>query len=175
MADFEVVWAVRGFVEQGGDVLLAIAFVTALMWTLIIERYIYFRMVYPMDSQAIIKGWRARADRSSWFAQQIRRGLISQVRQILENRLWLIRTAVALCPMFGLLGTVTGMIEVFDVMATGSGNARGMAAGVSKATLPTMAGMVAAISGMLFNVQLERRADSESERVASHLVIGGET
>ena len=49
-------------------------------------------------------------------------------------RLRRIRALVALCPMLGLLGTVTGMIEVFDVMAiAGSGNARGMAAGVSKA------------------------------------------
>jgi biopolymer transport protein ExbB len=74
--------------------------------------------------------------------------------------------------MFGLLGTVTGMIEVFDVMAsTGSGNARGMAAGVSKATLPTMAGMVAALSGMLFSIQLERFARDESERVADSLEV----
>ena len=74
--------------------------------------------------------------------------------------------------MFGLLGTVTGMIEVFDVMAiTGSGNARGMAAGVSKATLPTMAGMVAALSGMLFSIQLRRFARTESERMEDTLEI----
>jgi biopolymer transport protein ExbB len=63
------------------------------------------------------------------------------------------------------------MIEVFDVMATGSGNTRGMAAGVSKATLPTMAGMVAALSGMLFRIQLDRFASDEAERVADHLEI----
>ncbi len=171
MPDLEVVWAVRDFVERGGNVLLAIAFVTALMWTLIIERYVYLRTTYPAQRQQIIDGWRSRVDHSSWYAHQIRRKLVSQLRQKLESRLWLIRTAVALCPMFGLLGTVTGMIEVFDVMASGSGNARGMAAGVSKATLPTMAGMVAAISGMLFSIQLERRAQSESERVASNLEL----
>ena len=54
-------------------------------------------------------------------------------------------------------------------MAGGSGNARGMAAGVSKATLPTMAGMVAAISGMIFSVQLRRFANDEAERVADSL------
>ncbi len=73
--------------------------------------------------------------------------------------------------MLGLLGTVTGMIEVFDVMAAGSGNTRGMAGGVSKATLPTMAGMVAALSGMLFSIQLDRFAREESERVADGLEI----
>jgi biopolymer transport protein ExbB len=69
------------------------------------------------------------------------------------------------------LGTVTGMIEVFDVMAGGSGNARGMAAGVSKATLPTMAGMVAAISGMIFSVQIQRYASDEAQRVEDSLEI----
>jgi biopolymer transport protein ExbB len=64
------------------------------------------------------------------------------------------------------------MIEVFDVMASsGSGNARGMASGVSKATLPTMAGMVAALSGMIFSIQLNRYANSETQRVAGKLEI----
>ena len=87
----------------------------------------------------------------------IRRMLVSEMELKLNRGLGFIKTIVAVCPMFGLLGTVTGMIEVFDVMAlTGSGNARGMAAGVSKATLPTMAGMVAALSGMIFSIQLDR-------------------
>ena len=87
----------------------------------------------------------------------------------------MIKTAVALCPMLGLLGTVTGMIEVFDVMAvSGSGNARGMAGGVSKATLPTMAGMVAALSGMVFSTQLDRFAADQTERGADELEIAHE-
>ena len=73
--------------------------------------------------------------------------------------------------MLGLLGTVTGMIEVFDVMAGGGGNTRGMAAGVSKATLPTMAGMVAAISGMLFSTQLEQYVEGETSRSQDQLEI----
>jgi len=97
--------------------------------------------------------------------------LISDVRLKLMTGLGPIQTLIKVAPMLGLLGTVTGMIEVFDVMAGGSGNARGMAAGVSKATLPTMAGMVAAISGMVFSVQLRRFANDEAERVADSLEI----
>ena len=104
-------------------------------------------------------------------SKQIRKVLISDLTTKLYWGLGLIGTLVALCPMLGLLGTVTGMIEVFDVMAAGSGNTRGMAAGVSKATLPTMAGMVAAISGMLFHIQLERFADDASEHLADQLDI----
>ena len=104
--------------------------------------------------------------------QKIRLLLIAEVSAKLRARdLGMINTTVALCPMLGLLGTVTGMIEVFDVMAGGGGNTRGMASGVSKATLPTMAGMVAALSGMLFSIQLERFADDERERVSDSLEL----
>ena len=155
----ETIWAVRDFVEMGGNVLLVIAFVTGLMWTLILE-------------QSTLREWSARPDHVSWNAHQIRRMLISKINMQLVQNLAIIKTLIAVCPMLGLLGTVTGMIEVFDVMASsGSGNARGMASGVSKATLPTMAGMVAALSGMIFSIQLNRYANSETQRVAGQLEI----
>ena len=173
MPEIEAIAAVRDFVERGGGVLLAIAFVTAVMWTLIYERLWYFRMQHRQEVERVKELWAARSDHSSWAAHHIRRMLVSQVQAKLELRLGPIQTIVKLCPMLGLLGTVTGMIEVFDVMAVaGSGNARGMAAGVSKATLPTMAGMVASISGMLFSIQLSRFAVNESERVADNLETG---
>ena len=172
MPEFEAVGAVRDFVETGGDVLVVIAFVTFVMWTLLIERFWYFRTGHRQEYRRVQGLLQARADHSSWNAHQIRRLLVSEVRQKLERGLGMIRTIVALCPMLGLLGTVTGMIEVFDVMAiAGSGNTRGMAGGVSKATLPTMAGMVAALSGMLFSVQLDRFAREEAEHVADGLEI----
>jgi biopolymer transport protein ExbB len=168
----EAVAAVRDFVELGGDVLLVIAFVTLVMWTLIIERFWYFRTGHRREAQRVLALWSARADHVSWNAHAIRRMLVGQVAVKLNRGLGTIRTVVALCPMLGLLGTVTGMIEVFDVMAlAGSGNTRGMASGVSKATLPTMAGMVAALSGMLFSIQLDRFARDEAERVADELEI----
>jgi biopolymer transport protein ExbB len=162
---------VRDFVEQGGNVLLVIAVVTASMWTLIYERYWYFRTGHRREVERVRTLWNARVDRSSLQASQIRRMLISKVRLKLTARIGPIQTLVKLCPMLGLLGTVTGMIEVFDVMAGGSGNARGMAAGVSKATLPTMAGMVASISGMIFSVQLKRFTKDETERIADNLEL----
>ena len=171
MWEIEAFAVVRAFIEQGGTVLLSIAFVTAVMWSLILERMFYFRTGFRREAQRIRAYWDARADHASWNSRQIRRALISDLTTDLNWGLSLIGTLVALCPMLGLLGTVTGMIEVFDVMAGGSGNTRGMAAGVSKATLPTMAGMVAAISGMLFHVQLERFAEAASDRLAEELEI----
>jgi biopolymer transport protein ExbB len=157
--DSEAVLTVRAFLETGGDILVLIGIVTLLMWTLILERFWYFTRLYPAEVQAVLREWNERRDRSSWNAHQIRRLLISQVSLRMDSGLTLIRTLVAVCPLLGLLGTVTGMIEVFDVMAmVGSGNARAMASGVYMATIPTMAGMVAALSGVYFIARLERLA-----------------
>jgi len=162
--------AIRDFLEAGGNVLFAIMLVTFMMWALIIERFLYLRTGYRAAVREVLDEWHARTDRSSWYAHQIRRELVSRMALALDRGIPLIKTLVALCPLLGLLGTVTGMIEVFQVMSvSGSGNPRAMASGVSKATIPTMAGMVAAISGLIFSVQLERRAKSEAEWVADEL------
>ena len=175
MLELEVLRAVRDFIETGGDVLLLIGLVTLGMWTLILERTWYFRMVHPRTVAPLVESWNAREDHVSWNAHQIRRLLASENRFRLQRGLDMIKVLVAMCPLLGLLGTVTGMIEVFDVMAAaGSGNARAMASGVSKATIPTMAGMVAALSGLMFSVQLERHARSSAERFEDQLHIAHE-
>ncbi len=84
----------------------------------------------------------------------------------------MIQACVALCPLLGLLGTVTGMIEVFHVMASsGTSNARAMAGGVSKATVPTMAGMVAALSALFVSFWLQRQHVRERELLAEHMTL----
>ena len=75
-----------------------------------------------------------------------------------------------MCPLIGLLGTVTGMITVFETMASqGTGNPRLMAAGISMATIPTMAGMVAALSGVFFSSRLEARVKIAREKLVDSL------
>ena len=163
--------AIRDFMELGGDVLWAILILTFFMWMLIIERFWYFRTGHRQLADQIISSWDAREDTTSWYAHLIREALISQVHESLNASVPMLKTLVALCPLLGLLGTVTGMISVFDVMSFSSGgNARGMAAGVSKATLPTMAGMVAALSGLFFSNMIERYVYNETDRVADSLV-----
>jgi biopolymer transport protein ExbB len=62
------------------------------------------------------------------------------------------------------------MIEVFDALAAaGTSNARTMAAGVSMATVPTMAGMVGALSGVFAGTVLARYANHEIERLTESL------
>jgi choline dehydrogenase-like flavoprotein len=76
----------------------------------------------------------------------------------------------------GLLGTVTGMIQVFDVLALeGNNHPRAMANGISMATIPTMAGMVVALFGLFFSSRLQQRAGAERQRAAEMLRNAGAT
>lgn len=158
--------SIRGFIELGGDVLWAILVVLLMMWTLIIERYWYYFRVLPERRREVLEEWQERTDHQSWHASRIREELISQVSIDMKRNVRTIQTLIAVCPLLGLLGTVTGMVAVFDVMAFfGTGNARAMAAGVSQATIPTMSGMVAALSGLYFGSHLERKSEIEAERL----------
>ena len=162
--------AIRAFIERGGDVLYLILTVTFIMWVLMIERLWFYTLEYRKQRNRVIDAWESRKERQSWYAHKIRTAMISEINFNLFQGVNLIKTLVALCPLVGLLGTVTGMIEVFDVMGSqGSSNARAMAAGVSKATIPTMAGMVAALSGIFLSTYIERRAKRESERLEDSL------
>jgi len=166
VALYNLLESIRGFIELGGNVLWAIMLVLLMMWTLIIERYWYIFRNLPAQRREVIEMWRARQDHRSWHAHRIKEEMISGLRIKLRQNVRTIQTLVAICPLLGLLGTVTGMVAVFDVMAYfGTGNARAMAAGVSKATIPTMAGMVAALSGVYFASHLDRKADLETEKL----------
>jgi biopolymer transport protein ExbB len=163
---YDAVASIRDFLELGGDVLYGIMATLVLMWTFIMERLWYFYKVYPSKKEKVIGSWEARADTTSWYAKRIREQLLSEARISLKQNVSLIKALIAICPLLGLMGTVTGMITVFDVMTfSGSGNARAMAAGVSMATVPTMAGMVAALSGVYFGTWLDHKATTESERL----------
>ncbi len=154
--------AIRDFTETGGNVLLAIGVLIFVMWLLILERAMYFFFFHKKLKDETVANWHARKDKSSWNAEQIRQMCISRLHLKLNQNVTIIQALVALCPLLGLMGTVTGMIEVFDVMAiSGSGNARSMASGVSKATVPTMAGMVGALSGVFASTWLVRTVKTE--------------
>ncbi len=64
------------------------------------------------------------------------------------------------------------MIQVFEVMAiSGTSNARSMAAGVSRATVPTMAGMVGALSGVFLVTILTRNAKRNANLLEDALTM----
>ena len=152
--------SLNDFMTAGGPVLWLIAFLAFFMWALIIERIWYFNSGHNTFMSAITQKWDSISDHTSWESSQIKEKLRSEAKEEIAKHMSLIQTCVALAPLFGLLGTVTGMIEVFQVMAfTGGGDARSMAGGVSKATLPTMAGMVSSLSGVLVMIWIKNKVE----------------
>ncbi len=69
-------------------------------------------------------------------------------------------TIVAIAPLLGLLGTVFGMIGIFDVIALqGTGNAQELSVGIAEALVTTAAGLVVAIPTQFFYHIVHARAD----------------
>ncbi len=163
----------QAFLDRGGPVLLVIMGATFIMWALILERFFYFRFAHKAVAEEALSEWRSRSDRKSILAHWVRDKLISEVRLKAEQNVSLTKAMVALAPLLGLLGTVTGMVSVFDIMAiTGGSDAKAMSAGVSRATIPTMAGMVASLSGILFTSGMDRRVNRSVQLVEDEMEIG---
>ena len=159
------------YMQRGGDVLWGILVLTVILWWFVLERGWYFLSGFAEDRDTRLQQWLDRPERSSWYANYERDRLISELECLMMKNMQVIPTFIALLPLMGLLGTVTGMIQVFDVMANlGSGNPRAMANGVSAATLPTMSGMLVAIIAIPFWTLLDRRYKSEVAKLRELMV-----
>ena len=159
------------FFDLGGPVLLVIIGVSIILWILILERYWYFIRTYPEKLNQVSGQWQRRTDHVSWYALRLREGLLSELSMSLREHLIMIRALIAVLPLLGLLGTVTGMISIFDVLNVfGTGNPRGMAAGISRALLPTTAGLAASLLGLFFSSDINGRAVKLEDKARDSLI-----
>jgi len=167
---------IQGFLEAGGPVVAVLLCSTALMWILISERFIYFGFTSPRLRSRQVARWNEIDDHTSWESHMFRERLISEVKVESERYLGVIRALIMITPLLGLLGTVTGMIEVFQVITdTGASNARLMASGISKATIPTMTGLAVSLTGVFSMSFLDRRNEVAVADVSSRLELDAGT
>jgi biopolymer transport protein ExbB len=152
--------------ELGGPVVDWIFIACVLMWAIVIERYWYFRQVLPLDTKRFLDAWTARRDHQSWTSHQVRRAMISRLNAAMSSNLIVLRVLVPMCPLLGLLGTVSGMLDVFDSMAArGSADARSMASGISEAMICTLSGLAVSITGLYPVYYFRRRVKHETEHL----------
>ncbi|WP_311063820.1 MotA/TolQ/ExbB proton channel family protein [Halomonas sp. DWK9] len=161
---------VERLLDAGGAVLVVLALVAVVVFSMAIERWWYYRFSWRRSRRELVRRWAARSDHRSWSARTLRHvwsdALVARLRRPLP---W-IKLLVALCPLLGLLGTVTGMITVFDSLSmSDTHQARAMADGVARATLPTLTGMAIAVVGMLFISRLEHVIRREDQRLHDRL------
>ncbi|WP_290793073.1 MotA/TolQ/ExbB proton channel family protein [Halomonas sp.] len=177
LVDARWIWAepLQRLVEAGGAVLVGIMLVAALLFTLTLERWWYFRVTWRAERRTLLRRWAERQDHASWSARTLRevwsRELVARLRRPLP---WM-KLLVVLCPLLGLLGTVTGMIVVFDGLALSETHqARAMADGVARATLPTLTGMAVAVAGLLVISRMEVIIRRERQRLQDRLARAAE-
>ena len=86
---------------------------------------------------------------------------ILQETPALESMLTLIKMIATIAPLGGLLGTVTGMIQVFQqITVYGAGDPTIMAGGISQALMTTVLGIVVAIPTILMHTVVKSRSDN---------------
>ena len=172
MAELEAIYEdTLAFMELGGPVAWPLAIVALMMWFLIIDRFWFAAFEYPKLRKEALDTWFQRSDHKSWYARQIRAEMISKLVVQYRGSLLVLANLIAVCPLMGLLGTVMGMLEVFDTVAlSGNSNVRAMASGVSQATVSTMIGMVIALSGLYFGERFRRGVESERRKLEDLMV-----
>jgi biopolymer transport protein ExbB len=180
------------YLAAGGVVMLPLVLVSLVMWGLILDRALFFRRLYRKN-MSFQQAWEHVRDHRMPDPRQFR-GVISVLvaqfnclrsgdnvldRFVLDeiilgiNRstsrfLSVIGVLAAVAPLLGLLGTVTGMIDTFDVLAVfGTGNAKAMAGGISEALITTQTGLLVAIPGLYMQGFLERRARNLRKRISA--------
>jgi len=163
--------ALFAFMQRGGDVLYLIGLLAFFMWFLIFERMWYFIFIHRGLIDKAVSQWEGRKDKLSWNSVAIRDMLISEAKSKINQNLSLIKMCVGIAPLFGLFGTITGMMEVFHLLAiTGGGDAKAMAGGVARSTIPAMAGLAVALTGTFANQYLVNKSQKEEDLLVDHLV-----
>ncbi len=171
-------WQTVEYLRQGGFVMIPLVIVSVVMWTLIIDRLRVFHSLRRHDVNAVqavamlnekpsgaATGLRAtlvrdflaeRAGEAS-LDKDILHCCTLHLKRELDARLAVIAVLAAIAPLLGLLGTVLGMVETFDVIAVfGTGNSRALAGGIGVALVTTQSGLLVAIPGLLMSNRLRR-------------------
>lgn len=167
LENIPLIKGVLELVDDGGPFVGLIFAAGVLMWAIIAERFWYFRRVLPLQVAELQKTWEARAERTSWTARQIRQAMISKLNVGMSAGIPVMQVLVPMSPLLGLIGTVVGMLEVFDSMALrGNADARSMASGVSQAMICTMTGLAVSITGLYPVHYFKTRTARETELIA---------
>ena len=169
MNTYTIVTGITHIFALGGPVMWILLGVCLLQWFLITERFWFIRFAYPFMREQKLKSWHQRADQTSWRGRAIRREIVCEVNLALSAWLSTLRTLIAICPLLGLLGTVTGMINVFEIITLTGGDSQALANGIYRATIPTMSGLVISLSGQYFSSRLRHMAQREHQQFSDLL------
>lgn len=191
--------AVAQMLRDGGPVILLLLVLSILSLTLIVWKILDLWSVTSGRSArdqalsdwqegrhdvalAAVRSGRAPADRITAFAMEsldegLRGPLLDAELQRRGNEemaamnrfIRPLELIAMISPLLGLLGTVLGMIQSFQMLAAaeGSANASVLAGGIWQALLTTAAGLIVAIPAAVAASLLTSRIDSAGQRIES--------
>ncbi len=186
---------VFNYLSQGGLVMIPLMTCSFVMWAMILDRVHFFSRLQRKDLelQALfgilekddtlpetVRGVRANLVRhvmaNRTYNSTVDKGIVDQCAMAMapnfDRYLAAISVLAAVSPLFGLLGTVTGMITTFDVITLfGTGNAKAMAGGISEALVTTQSGLVVSIPGFFMSVLLYKQSARAKTRLTEAVSI----
>ncbi len=179
-------------IETGGIVMYPLLMVSALMFFLVIKKFMEMRDFSKGDrpireclqslgkpgftaapwQRDIIKNFLADRTFDEDLDRSIMEALMLRQSSYVERYIKSIAILASVAPLLGLLGTVTGMITTFLVIATsGTGDAKALASGISEALITTQTGLVVAVPG-LFLANYLRRSSGKLESRMRRFCLG---
>ncbi|MGB9736457.1 MAG: MotA/TolQ/ExbB proton channel family protein [bacterium] len=168
------------FIMKGGIMMYPLLFVSVISMALIIERLVFFSKIKNIDiaflqeiKQLITN--RRLEDLKAFLSSQktpVAEVLMTGVDNMhanandmdiameqhaasiipkLESKLWILDTIITMAPLLGLLGTITGMINAFQIFSTkGLNQPTAISGGVGEALIATATGLIIAVFTLLF-------------------------
>ena len=173
-------------IKVGGWVMYPLLLTCLWMWYLVVKKTIdmrfYMRGWKPAQTcidnagkenlkcalwqKRILDGFLAERSENIDLNDEILDSLKSGQLTFIQQEINTIALLATIAPLLGLLGTVSGMITTFSVIAEfGTGNAKGLAGGISEALLTTQAGLVISVPGLFMVTMLTRRANGLLEEI----------
>ena len=167
-------------IDTGGFVMYPLLGISVIMFFLVIKKYVEMREFTKGDRpvreclQSLGKpgftaaSWQREIIRKflaeRTFDEDLDRSIMESLRlrqtSFVERYIKSIAILAGVAPLLGLLGTVSGMITTFLVIAvSGTGDAKALASGISEALITTQTGLVVAVPGLFLANFLRRRSD----------------
>ena len=163
---------------EGGPVMVALAAVACILYSTSIAALVFVKRGNLSNSDSSQwRGWIEQPDNAEGRVGEIIKYAVhgprltvktihrrfDEMSEILVNtidrRLLIISTLVAAAPMTGLLGTVFGMLDMFDGLSSGGGkqSMSMIAGGMREALFTTLTGLVVALPGMFMALVIREK------------------
>ena len=154
----ERAWVIYSYFQTGGPIMWPLLAVSVWLWTLIVVKLLEIRSfrrnlcaALPLDASMETKP-------SEGAEECCIQSLLIRRKAQLNRHVGTILVLASVAPLIGLLGTVSGMIDTFEVIHRhGAAQAQGLAAGISEALLTTQGGLMVALPGLCMGNFIRRR------------------